>query len=320
MAGPAVASVVLHGALLALIARVTLPPLEDAGNAERLSVKVVVATRHPPPSLPEAGEIPSPETPATGADAAEASQATVESAAAPTEQDALAERADDLPEADVEALAEAWTPARIRSAIDTHASVQRSTATTDWLTACFVEQKQHGTRDCVRQLEEQDHASAGMRAGRMASRGAFAGVVRPDNDWRRVQEFMRSNALMEDLADQGGAVGALARDRILLGNEYMRFLTGNGQDPLWAAMNSGFTADVLGGPRLSLPGNIPFQCRKRVAGTSDTVAAPCVYVFNGFTIERPDVPLEANHFSVVPVVPGSRQKGQPGAPANPVTP
>jgi hypothetical protein len=144
-------------------------------------------------------------------------------------------------------------------------------------------------------------------------------MIRPDTDWRRFQQFMRSNALMEELAEQGGAVGALAAERVQLNNEYMRFIDGNvlgyqGQDPMWQAMNSGFTADVLGGAQLSLPGNVPFRCgrgKPKVGltpdgpGVSDIV--PCTFEFTGFTITRPEAPVEANGFRVVPVIPGSQQ-------------
>lgn len=54
-----------------------------------------------------------------------------------------------------------------------------------------------------------------------------------------------------------------------------------------------FRADALGA-RLSLPGNIPFTCKK----------APCIYAWTGITIERPET-NEADSFRVVPVVPGS---------------
>jgi hypothetical protein len=226
---------------------------------------------------------------------------------------------DTAPNADPAVAAPAWTPARIRSAIETQATARRNEATAAWLTECVIEQKERGTRDCERQKQEQDYASTGMRAARGASEGAFAGVMRPDRDWRMVQQSMRSNALMEELAEQGGVVGELATERVLLNNEYMRFFEGNvlgyqGQDPMWQAMNSGFTADVLGGPQLSLPGNIPFRCGRGKPkagvtpgglGVSDIVS--CTFEFTGFTITRPETSVDPNRFRVVPVVPGSGQ-------------
>lgn len=335
VAGPVFVSVLLHGALLYLLAR-TVAVSEAEGREERSFMSVSLVVRPPPiePEVPEP-EIPEPEL--VEADvgqppAPQAPQAIAERAPAaePQAEDALPDLAESVAPGAAESESLPWTAARIRSVLDTHARERRSTSTATWLTECILEQKEHGTRDCDRQLQEQDYASASMSAARAASEGAFASAMRRDRDWRMTERFARNNYALEALVEDGGIAGALATERILINNEYMRFLQGNvlgfqGQDPIWQGMNSGFTADVTGGPRLSLKGNIPFRCgggklrgglAPGGAGVSDIV--PCVFEFTGFTIEPPPPLEEPNAFRVVPVVPGS--EGIQQSPANPITP
>jgi hypothetical protein len=336
VAGPVLASVVLHGTLLYLVARLAVQQSEAPRNEERPAVRVIVETRMPGRAPAEAPAVEIPEaansTPSESAVPAAPEPPNPESQSPPESPSAAADAGSNADAAPI-AAPEAWTPARIRSAIEGHADERRSTSTATWLAECFVERKEHGTRDCNEQLQEQDYASDSMRAARAAGERAFARITRPERDWRRIEQFIRSNSQLEDLAEEGGVVGRIAADRMLLNNEYARYLMGNAQgwqqqDPLWQAMDSGFTADVLGGRRLSLPGNIPFRCGSGKAkygvtpggvGVSDIV--PCVFEFTGFTIERPQAPVEANAFRVVPVVPGSEQFALPGAtPENRVTP
>jgi hypothetical protein len=335
--GPVFASVVLHSALLALIVRVDVPQPDANERQQRSTIRVSIALPLPPPVVPEA-PVPPPELPAPEVatqpdpDVAETQEPVIAEQTASAAED-LEEALQATAEAAPRASTEAWTPARIRSAIALNAIEQRRSATEAWLTECLLEQKEHGRRECDEQLQEQDYSSDSMRAARNAGAGAFASVPRATNDWRMIQQFMRSNAMLEDMAEQGGVVAELATDRILINNEYMRYLQGNvlgfqAQDPMWQAMNSGFTADVLGGRQLALPGNVPFRCGTGKlrpgltpggVGVSDIV--DCVFEFTGFTIDRPEQPGEQNVFRIVPVIPGSRQSAtlEP-PPANPVTP
>jgi hypothetical protein len=345
VAGPLCASVVLHGALLFLVARGVMVP--DAASREELpSVSVSLVTRLPVP-IPETPlqEIPEPEVPAPEAMApTETGQVETLAPEAANNEALPAEEVTGEPDAsatntDVGGESQPWTPARIRAAIDANASGQRSASTASWLSSCYLEQRLRGTRDCELQREEQDYASASMRAGQNAGAGSFASVTRPLRDWRMFEEFTRRNYALQELADAGGVVGMLATDRIRINNEYMRYLQGNvlgfqGQDPLWQAMGSGFSADVLSGPRLTLPGNVPFRCGTGKllpepglvpGGVGVSNIVPCVFEFTGFRIQRPDQPVEENAFRVVPTVPGNQQYDTPARPVtrpflNPVTP
>jgi hypothetical protein len=320
-----------------MVARIDVPAPEANERQQRSSVRVSVAM-----PLPPAPEVMAPPAPAPEVETQVETQAEPQLAETPEPEDTEPARGvEQTAGATTESAAgeaagsstEAWTPARIRSAIGTNAIEQRRSATEAWLTECFVEQKQHGRRECEEQLKEQDYASDSMRAARGAGSAAFASVRRRSNDWRMTQQFMRDNALLEDMVEQGGLVAELATDRILINNEYMRYLQGNalgfqGQDPMWQAMNSGFTADVLGGRQLSLPGNVPFRCgsgkvKPGVApgGVGVTDIVDCVFEFTGFTIERPERPAEQDAFRIVPVIPGSRHSSNTAIPpANPVTP
>jgi hypothetical protein len=198
-------------------------------------------------------------------------------------------------EAAAEPGAALWTPARIHAAIESEAGDLQSTLTQDWVAACIIEKKEHGTRDCGEQDEEQDYLSESMRAGRDAGGAAFNGVTRAQRHALLAEGFEHKNAAIESLMAEAGEMGALATERYYLNRRNTAYLTGNLRDPVFMAMQ-GFRADPLSGPRLSLPGNILFRCKRQ----------PCIYEFTGFSIEAPEAEPEEGEFRVVPTVLGGR--------------
>ena len=130
-------------------------------------------------------------------------------------------------------------------------------------------------------------------------------ITRPQRHARLTEAFLKENALLENMTEEGGAIAGIASQLFYTNRAQVIYLNGNGQEPLWGAMQN-FGADTAHArPRPSLPGNILFTCRKR----------PCIYDWTGFTIERPEM-NEAATFRVLPSVPG----GGTRKPATPVTP
>ncbi|MGV3592403.1 MAG: hypothetical protein ACO1PZ_11995 [Gammaproteobacteria bacterium] len=331
VAGSVAVSLLLHGAVVMLLARMVTNEDRVRVVTDLPSISVALVSRRQPEPLPPPAELPPQDLPGPQTEATpppEISAETPESVApAETEAETAEARdavpassfAETAPESDTqgrdaesrdrasddEARDQPWTPARIRSALDANRREQQSETTANWLTDCIIEQKQHGTRDCTRQQQPLDYASESTRAGRNAADQSFMAVTRPQRHARLTEGFLKENALLEDMMEEGGVTGGIASQLFYINREYVIYLNGNGQEPLWGAMQN-FGADTTHArPRPSLPGNILFTCRKR----------PCIYEWTGFTIERPDT-NEADTFRVIPIVPGSRSR----EPATPVTP
>lgn len=330
VAGSVAVSLLLHGAVVMLLARIVTHEDQARAVTDLPSISVALVPRQRPVPPPPSAELrpqdlPQPQTqpappPAIAADTPEsggpmetedATEAVADAAPASAVADAAPEREARSSDAesrerasDDEASDQPWTAARIRAALDASRREQQRETTANWLTDCIIEQKQHGTRDCTQQ-QPLDYASESTRAGRNAAGQSFMAITRPQRHARLTEGFLKENALLEDMMEEGGATGGIAAQLFYTNREYVIYLNGNGQEPLWGAMQN-FGADTTHArPRPSLPGNILFTCRKR----------PCIYEWTGFTIERPET-NEANAFRVVPIIPGSDAR----EPASPVTP
>ncbi len=300
--GPIVFSVVLHGVVLGLFARSAFAPEAEAKSDARPYVRIALAVRQPPPPpenlpqpenlLQEVEQVPEPEV------AEEPEEATTPAGAEPVVADSAptADPDDEEDVSDTGPAARTWTPASIRAAIETGSSRRRSTLTEAWVTECILEQKERGTRDCEQHQEEGDLFTESTRAGRTALGGAFTDATRAQRHAGLVDHFLRQNAVLGGLMEEGGEVGTVAAELYYMNHETIAYLTGNRQSPVFAAMGN-FSADVLGGPQLSLPGNILFSCKKK----------PCIYEYTGFEVEQPDVEPEEGEFRVVPTLFGPRR-------------
>lgn len=330
VAGPVVISLALHGAVLLGLTRMAMREA-DGSDSVRPSISVALVTparqRAPVPApapAPQELQEPDPsrlDVPPEPEDSeADVRIAEPERAAAPAlppdsdEETAPADPRSSGRQAVDEADNQPWTPARIRAALDSSRRDQQSETTVGWLTDCIVEQKRLGTRDCKQQQQALDYASDSKRAGRAAAEAAFVVVTGPERRARLSEEFRRENSRLAELMDDGGVVGGLATQRYYINLEYFRYLNGNGQDPMFSAMQN-FSADVLGGSALSLPGNVPFTCSRWRTGyaigekrKATGVPMPCIYEWTGFRIERPETD-EADAFRVVPVVPRNNAAG-----------
>lgn len=287
-------SLALHGVLAAFAMQVMFAPAQARVALERPSISVALALRPRAPVEPPApapAEAPRPD---------EAQEPAAAERAEPVPEAARAEAtpAAEAPQAGASAApsAPAWTPATIRAAIQNDAATRRSAITESWVTGCILERRRRGTRDCDEHRAEPESASLGMRAGRAAATATFDAALRGARDGRRVAGFLERNEALQPLMEQGGLLATLASQRYYIHREYIWYLTGNGPDPVFAAMG-GFHADVLGGPRLQVPGGTAFICRE----------GPCVYKYTGFSIVRPERAPEANAFRVVPLPLGSQR-------------
>jgi hypothetical protein len=328
LAGPLLFSVVLHGLVMLVFMRAVFAPQGDTPAVEEPGIRVTLATRMPTQErevpVPEVTEAPAPTrdesgeivdavvevepTPAASAEVA----VTPAVAGAPTASGETTEpRSADSSPGD-----SAWTPARIRAAVQATSGELRSNFTNDWMEDCIRERRARGLRDCERQREEQDLLSANAAAGRSAGIGAFTSVTRADQHWRIAEGFKKSNDTLRELVDAGGLVGELATARYYLNREILVYLNGNQGDMVFGPMQN-FAADVLGGTALTVNGNTSFQCKakkkveydadlktRRVSGGNNV---PCVYEYTGFTIKRPEPEADPNAFRVVPPVFGSQR-------------
>ncbi|MDY6982354.1 MAG: hypothetical protein SV422_04650, partial [Pseudomonadota bacterium] len=262
IAGAVIVSLSVHGAALLGLMRMTMSDADAHMAVDPPSISVALVTRTPrlsPPEPPEpeppiesersAREIPletaetamSPETEL--AEALEPALPPETGEAVPPVSDAQDSEASaaTLPpgqQRDDDDATAPWTPARIRAALDAGRGERQSDATADWLTACFLEQKQRGMRDCTQQQQAIDYATDNMRAGRAAAAGSFATVTRPQLQARLSEQFRSENLRLAELMEEGGEVGALASQRYYINLEYFRYLNGNGQAPLFSAMQN----------------------------------------------------------------------------------
>jgi hypothetical protein len=289
-------SVLLHGLVLILFVRSAFAPAVRAVPAVRSNITVALVMR-PPPRAPEPvaqdiEAVPQPEVEEEPTPPTDLAQDIA--TARPISNNTNA--TDDVEtEAAAAPGAAVWTPARIRAAITSEAGDLHSTLTQDWVAACILEKKEHGTRDCGEQQQEHDYLSESTRAGRAAGGAAFNGVTRGQRHALLAEGFEQKNAAIESLMAEAGEVGALATERYYLNRRNTAYLTGNLRDPVFMAMQ-GFRADPLSGPRLSLPGNILFRCKRQ----------PCIYEYTGFSVEAPEAEPEEGEFRVAPVVLGGR--------------
>ncbi len=295
--GPVIFSVVLHGVVLGLFARAAFAPEAEARIPdERRYVRVAMVVRQP--RAPDV--LPQPIEERVEPDLVEAPEETIplsEPAAAADAEVASTNEQDEVErESTTGPAVRAWSPATLRAAIEAGTGDRQNGVIEAWVTDCILEQKEEGTRDCEEQQAEQDYYAESTRTGLDAGEGAFAGVTRPQQQAALVEQFEKENAVLASLAGMPGGAGALVRERYFLNREYILYLSGNDQDPMFAAMGN-FSADSLGGPPLSLPGNIPFICKPQ----------PCVYDFTGFEVERPTAEPEAGEFRVVPTLFGTRR-------------
>lgn len=329
---PLLFSVLLHGAVLFLFTRSLFSgtPATDPAE-ERPSIRVALVVREPLapaepavpeveeriPPAPEVGEgiPPEPELaksvpgePQDLPDARAGSTELLAEAEAAPEAPALSE--DEVQEdggAETGNAEQAWTPARIRTAIETSRSDLRSSATGTWMEECIIERKERGTRDCEQQLEAQDYDSADMAAAREAGAGSFAGVRRANEKWIVEEQYRRKNDAIRGLIDAEGILGEVAATRYYINRDNISYLSGYFGDYVMDAMGN-FPADVLGGPRLLVGGsggNTAFSCAKYVttkSGRKVKVPAACVYEYTGFRIVRPEAEPDPNEFRVVPQV------------------
>lgn len=326
---PFLISVMLHGGILLLFTQTVFSLTPDASSvAERPSVRVAVTMR--PVQEPPAAPVPAiaetlPPEPSELPEAGIAEPAVAQREPAPTqrvdvvEEAASAEAVEPAASTETGARFQAWTPARIRAAVQTSSAELRSIVTGQWVEDCMLEQKVRGTRDCDEQRAGQDYLSASAAAGRSAGIGAFASVTRADQQWLLAEQFKKSNDTLRELVDVGGMIGELATTRYYMNRDYIIYLSGNrvngNHNDLVFHAAQNFTADALGGPRMLLNGDMPFQCRSKKKIEYDTNLAtssvsggnvvPCIYEFTGFEIERPEADPDA--FRVVPIVLGSQR-------------
>jgi len=337
LAGAVLFSLVLHGLVVLSFARAVLSPPQESLPEDRPTIRVTLEMRAPP----IASEAPTPEVaesvPAESVELMPQDMVDEVAEAEPAEPDATADArladsgpveppasldeqvSTEMSPTETTTATQPWTPARIRAAVQASSGELRSSVTEAWMADCIRERKVRGTRDCERQLQQQDILSPNAAAGRAAGVGAFASVTRGDRQWLLAEGFKKSNDTLRELVDADGLVGELATARYYLNRDYIIYLSGNRvhgnhNDMVFHAMQN-FTADELGSPNLTLNGDTPFQCRskKKIEYGADLKTqrvtagniVPCIYEYTGFTIERPEA--DPNEFRVVPAVFGSQR-------------
>jgi hypothetical protein len=279
IAGPVLVSVMLHGAVLLLFARnVSLPATAPALVDERASIRVALAVRppSPAPALPAQPQTDEAIEEVPVIESVE-EEALDETAPAEAIAGTTAGNTGAAAEQSSDATFQAWTPERIRAAVETSVDALHSPLTAEWIATCILERKLRGTRECEEQQREQSHLSPSMQAGYDAGMAAFAGITRPQRQRRLSEQFARERNVMMEFMDEPGVLGQIATDRYYVARQYLLYLNGN--------------------PSPYGPGN-----QVNCAGIG-----PCIYEFTGFLIEQAQSAPDENEFRVVPNVPGSER-------------
>lgn len=185
----------------------------------------------------------------------------------------------------------ALNPTTIRAAVNSYVASRRGALIEDWVTACLIYQKEHGTRACPQQQPE-DYS--GQQLAKDAARGAFASVTRPREHARLTAALLNENARLAPLMKEEGVLGQLAAERYYLNREYVFYLNGN--------YNFGVAAFVQAS--MSSNGNLAYL-GNYMQFICDPM--PCVYDFTGFTVVRPRQEVVEDEFRVTTTLFGSRK-------------
>jgi hypothetical protein len=153
----------------------------------------------------------------------------------------------------------------IRAAIVEFSESYKAGLTADWLSQCVRYRERYPTQDCPQQRAQDNSA---LDDGQRIAEAVFAGVTRDERYARLTSSLLQQNEELDELMEEGGVLGALARDRYYLNREYVFFLNGNFNFQSWNFVK---TANAGNGNLEFMRGFMQFQCKE----------SPCIYEFTG---------------------------------------
>lgn len=153
----------------------------------------------------------------------------------------------------------------IRAAIAEFTAGYKAGLTGDWLAECRSFQERYATRDCPGSQAEDTTA---LNDGQRIAEAVFAGATRYERHAAFTNSLLQQNERLDELMEEGGVLGSLARERYYLNREYVFYLNGNFNFQAWNFVK---TSNASNGNLEFMRGFMQFQCKE----------SPCVYEFTG---------------------------------------
>jgi hypothetical protein len=241
---------------------------------------VVLMTRRPtqqalPPTAGPAAEIPPEpqvlEQQTAGPDEKPLASAPLPTPVASAENDAVPSPSTLTPSTALPAPQGSLSPNDIQAAITEFSAAYNAGLTGGWLSACMRFRERYPTQDCPQQ---QPQDTSALDDGQQIAAAVFAGVTRPDRHRRLTESLLEENDRLQDLIEDGGVLGTLARDKYFLNREYVFYLNGNFNFQAWNFVK---TSNASNGNLEFMRGFMQVICKP----------SPCIYDFTGIGAKPP---------------------------------
>lgn len=165
----------------------------------------------------------------------------------------------------------------IRRSIAKFSAEFKSELTADWISDCLSFRERYPTRECPQQQAQETPA---LDESSQIASTVFAGVTRDDRHKRLTNSFLQENERLQDLMEEGGVLGSLARERYYLNREYVFYLNGNFNFGAWNFVK---TSNASNGNLEFMRSFMQFQCKE----------SPCIYEFTGIGAKPADGSADA---------------------------